>query len=76
MSGQCRCRYPDGIVIKPDGINPLDPCIYETKEIHSNVTVFVNQCSNCGHIELEWHRTDETEDIIHGELAPIPIDEI
>ncbi|MBR1620132.1 hypothetical protein IJ674_09600 [bacterium] len=49
----CKCSFPDGITIKPDGINELDPCIYEEVEVHHNVTVRVLKCRKCGHIELE-----------------------
>ena len=75
MSGRCRCRFPEGIVIKPDGINRLDPCVYVQKEMHTNVTVIVSQCKNCGHISLEWHRTDEPEDFIDEPLDDEPDDD-
>ena len=32
-----KCQWPDGITIKPDGVNELDPCQYKTAEIHKNV---------------------------------------
>ena len=60
---QHKCCYPNGLVIKPDGQNELDPCIYKDIEMHTNVTVIVSKCINCGHIELSWIRTEETEDI-------------
>lgn len=41
---------------------PLDPCVYEEIEVHRNVTVEVWRCKNCGHIELVWHRQENTED--------------
>ena len=56
-----KCSWPDGMIIKPDGVNELDPCIYETIEIHHNVTVEVNRCIHCGHVELSWYRQDNTE---------------
>ena len=59
-----KCSLPDGIVIKPDGANELDACRYIEKEIHTNVTVVISQCKRCGHVMIEWHRTEETEDII------------
>ena len=73
--GRCRCRFPKGITIKPDGINPLDPCIYKEKELHTNVNLVISQCVNCGHITFEWYRTDETEDIIYEELDEEPEDD-
>lgn len=60
-----KCRFPEGIVIKPDGVNELDPCIYETVEVHHNVTVEVMRCKNCGHIEITWHR-DEPDPEVDG----------
>lgn len=56
-----KCTFPDGVTIKPDGINPLDPCIYQTVEIFRNVTVEVMQCKKCGHVEIVWHRQEDTE---------------
>ena len=53
-----KCCYPNGLVIKPDGQNELDPCIYKDIEMHTNVTVIVSKCINCGHIELSWIRKD------------------
>lgn len=66
--GQSRkCSFGHGITIKPDGINELDPCIYEDKEIHSNVTVYVRRCQKCGNIDIAWKRQDDTEDILVGD---------
>lgn len=65
-----KCHLPDGISIRPDGVNELDPCLYELKEIHRNVTVEVCQCKKCGHIEISWHRQEDTEDEIIEPLAP------
>lgn len=57
-----KCSFGDGVTIKPDGINELDPCEYETLEIHENVTVEVLRCTKCGHIELLWHRKEGDAD--------------
>lgn len=62
-----KCSFGEGISVKPDGINELDPCIYEDAEIHTNVTVVVKRCVKCGHIEILWHRQDNTEDLMDGE---------
>lgn len=59
-----KCQFPGGIVIKPDGIHPLDPCVYEVREIHRNVTVFVRQCPICGCVDLSWEAQEDTEDIM------------
>ena len=69
----CRkCRPPNGVVIKPDGVHELEPCLYEDKELHTKVDLTISQCSRCGHITFSWRRTEETEDIIYGELGPEP----
>lgn len=54
--GKRVCRFPGGLVIKPDGENPLDPCRYEEVERHEGVTVHILRCKNCGRIELTWSR--------------------
>ena len=59
--GKCRCKMPPGVVIKPDGINEFDPCVYELKEIHHNVTVEILQCKECGHISIGWYAQEDTE---------------
>ena len=54
-----KCKFPDGVTIKPDGVNELDPCVYECElEVHG-VTVRVLKCVKCGHYELEWEREEE-----------------
>lgn len=73
--GRSRCRFPNGMVIRPDGVNRLDPCTYKTKEIHTNVTVIVSQCERCGHIDISWKRQEDTEDIIYEEVGPVPEDD-
>lgn len=63
MSSEGKCSFPPGISIRPDGRSELDPCIYETIEAYRNVDVQVLRCKNCGHIEIEWFRRDDTEDV-------------
>ena len=53
-----KCQPPDGVSIKPDGVNELDPCLYDEVETYQNVTVHVLRCRRCGHIEIEWERND------------------
>lgn len=62
----CKCSFPGGVEIKPDGITPLDPCLYETIEMFKNVTVEVRRCVRCGNIDIAWHRQDdpETESVV------------
>jgi len=55
-----KCQFPEGVTIKPDGIHELDPCVYEEVERYANVTVIVNRCKNCGHVELMWLRQEDT----------------
>ena len=62
-----RCSFGEGVVVKPDGINELDPCIYDVIEEYANVTVRVLKCSRCGHVEVEWSRQPDTVKIV--ELA-------
>ena len=52
-----RCQWPEGMEIRPDGVNPLDPCSYDVVEEHHGVTVRVLRCRRCGHQEIEWKDT-------------------
>lgn len=62
MSDKCKCSFGD-TVIKPDGINELDPCIYEEMEKYANVTVTISRCKKCGHVDISWERQEDTEEI-------------
>lgn len=57
-----KCSFGEGITFKPDGVHELDACIYETMEVHENVTVEVLCCQKCGHIEIQWKRQDGDQD--------------
>lgn len=64
MNGKemCKCEWPDGVSIKPDGVHDLDPCVYETElEVHG-VTVRVLKCVKCGHREFEWEREEDNDE--------------
>ena len=66
---QHKCTFGDQnaeITIKPDGVNELDPCLYQEIEAHKNVTVHILRCVRCGHIEVEWERQDNTINITEG----------
>lgn len=63
MDGDNKCSFPDGISVKLDGVNELDPCVYEIIEVHKNVTVTISKCMKCGHIDVSWERQDNTETI-------------
>lgn len=58
-----KCQFPDGISIKPDGKNELDPCIYKTNKVYANVIVEISECVKCGHKEVSWYRTPDTVEI-------------
>lgn len=58
-----RCKFPDGVVFKPDGVNEIDACEYELIESYENVTVEILRCKNCGHIEVVWKKQYDTEQI-------------
>ena len=57
------CSFQDGIIIKPDGVHELDPCIYETVEAYQNVSIEIRRCKNCGKIDIVWKRQGNTEEI-------------
>ena len=57
-----KCCHPEGVVIKPDGVNELDACVYEVAEVYRNVTVEVLRCKRCGNIEISWRRQENTEE--------------
>lgn len=56
-----RCKWGEGVSVKPDGTHDLDPCEYEVVETYRNVTIEVLRCKKCGHIELAWRRQENTE---------------
>lgn len=56
-----KCSFKDGLVIKPDGFNELDPCIYEEVESWRNVTVIVSKCKRCGAIDISWQKQENSE---------------
>lgn len=56
-----KCKLPKGIVIKPDGVNELDTCIYEDVEIHTNCTVIISKCTKCGNLDISWIKNEGCE---------------
>lgn len=58
-----KCKFPDGIVIKPDGIHELDPCEYQEVERYANVTISIRRCKKCGNIDISWFRQEDTEEL-------------
>ncbi|MBR5862164.1 MAG: hypothetical protein IKZ08_02430 [Bacteroidales bacterium] len=63
-----KCQFPKGVTIKPDGIHDLDPCKYQRMESHKNVTVHIDRCMVCGHVEISWTPQENTQSIIHAEI--------
>lgn len=57
-----KCCFPDGLTIKPNGMDELDPCRYEVVERYQNVTIEVLRCKVCGHTEVSWFRQEDTID--------------
>lgn len=57
-----KCAHGDGVTVKIGDIE-VDPCIYREVQTMKNVTVRILKCSDCGHIEIEWERQENTEDI-------------
>ena len=67
MDNEKKCSFGQGVLIRPDGVNELDPCRYEVIETHANVSVCVLKCKRCGHVELEWKRQSNTIDFYRKE---------
>lgn len=59
----CKCSMPDGLVIKPNGVNELDPCLYQTEQVLTNCTVEVSRCKKCGAYNISWYRTPWTKEV-------------
>ena len=58
-----KCKFPDGITIKPDGIHELDPCVYQEVERYANVTISIKRCQKCGNLDISWFRQEDTEEM-------------
>lgn len=58
-----KCEWPDGVKLVVGG-HEVDPCLYEEIEKWENVTVVVNRCKRCGHIELEWYPQENTRRLL------------
>lgn len=55
MKKRKKCSF--GLIsIRPDGINELDPCLYEEIQVIPHCTVRILKCIKCGHEEIEWER--------------------
>ena len=58
----CKCKYREGMELKIGDI-PVDPCLYETEKVLTNCTLEISRCKNCGHIEISWYKTANTEEV-------------
>ena len=54
------------VVIKPDGVHTLVPCVFELEQRLKNVTVEILTCPKCGKTSIGWYRQDNTEDVTEG----------
>lgn len=62
-----KCQFPKGARVGICGVE-VDPCHYELKEVHKNVTVEVWQCSECGAVDISWKKQDATESVTLGHI--------
>ena len=55
---QKKCKFPNGVTIKLDGVHELDPCVYDRVETmrfsKAPVEVALDRCANCGYYEVAW----------------------
>ena len=58
-----KCKFPDGVVVKLDGIHEMKPHAYRLKQKLKNVTVEILECSECGDVSIGWYRQEDTEEI-------------
>lgn len=65
----CKCTFPDGVTVKPDGMHELDPHQYELDGIYTNVTVEILRCKKCGHVSIGWHRQENTEETVGEDIG-------
>ena len=58
-----KCKFPEGVVIKPDGVHELEACLYQEVERYANVTVSIRKCKHCGDVSIVWFRQEDTEEL-------------
>lgn len=63
----CKCGFPDGMVIKPDGIHELSPHAFRCVGRFRNVTVEILRCERCGEESIGWYRQEDTEVVEDGD---------
>lgn len=58
-----KCKFPEGITVKPDGVHTMSPHAFKLKQKLKNVTIEILECSECGEISIGWYRQEDTEEI-------------
>lgn len=61
MGCQFRDANGNAVTFKPDGVHEMSACEYEEIERHTNVTVIILRCKNCGDISIAWQRQENTD---------------
>jgi hypothetical protein len=56
-----KCSFPDGWNVD-FGPFSVDPCLYQTVEVHHNCTVEIVKCVKCGNTEIRWAINEEEKD--------------
>lgn len=57
------CKFPDGFILRPDGVHEASPHAYELVEMYKNVTVEILRCKNCGEVSIGWYMQEDTEEV-------------
>lgn len=58
-----KCKFPNGITIKPDGVHTMSPHTFKLAQKLKNVTIEILECSECGEISIGWYRQEDTEEV-------------
>ena len=58
-----KCKFPNGITIKPDGVHTMSPHAFKLVQKLKNVTIEILECSECGEISIGWYRQEDTEEV-------------
>ena len=58
-----KCEFPNGMIIKPDGIHELSPHAFEIVEKYQNVTIEILRCKECGEVSVLWFKQEDTEEL-------------
>ena len=59
-----RCQHPGGGIASVSiGGYEVDPCLYQTVEVHHNVSVCLSRCVRCGNEMITWSEHPEVFNI-------------